>query len=144
MVVKKMLLLCDQDEKIQHYFSLDHSPPFSVILSMWCPVVSYGGTAPALLSSHGCSLLGVATPVFMLGVGLVALVLLPLARCRFIFFRPACMRVSSPLCISLAVCAFIYKGGETYFVIDAYAGFFPLLSGKNDEITYASFHSYAR
>lgn len=63
-----------------------------------------------LLSSLGFLQLGVASLIFLLGVGLVALEL-P-ARMPF-FFRLTCMRVSSPLCIGSVISAFIYKRGVT-------------------------------
>lgn len=48
-----------------------------------CLVVSLGGSAKVMFSSLGFLMLGVASPVFMLGIGLVTLV--PLAQMLFFF-----------------------------------------------------------
>lgn len=53
----------------------------SVCSVLRCPVV--GGAVSVLSSSVGCLLLGEASPVFVLGVALLALV--PLTRMSFIF-----------------------------------------------------------
>lgn len=74
-------------------------------------MVSQGSAVLVLFSSHGCLLLGVATPVFTLGVGLEVLV--PLARMSFFFiylYKDFLNTLYRFVCLSI-----IYKLDESMF-----------------------------